>query len=58
MHWQELATEAALICQRIDRLPTLDEAKRLVVKDINAAVQQICEARKAEVDEDESEEPF
>ena len=57
-HEALLATEAALICQRIDRLPTLDEAKRLVVKDINAAVQQICEARKVGVDEDESEEPF
>ena len=57
-HEALLATEAALICQRIDKLPTLDEAKRLVVKDINAAIQQICEARKVEVDEDESEKPF
>lgn len=57
-HEALLAMEAALICQRLDKLPTLDEAKRLVVEDINAAVQQIREARKAEVDKDESDDPF
>lgn len=57
-HEALLATEAALICRRVDNLPTLDEAKWLVVEDINAAVQQIREARKAEVDKDESDDPF
>ena len=57
-HEALLATEAALICQRIDKLPMLDEAKRRVVEDINAAVQMIQKERILSVEEDENEQPF
>ena len=50
---QTLVIEAALICQRFDRLSTLDEAIELVVRDINGAIKQI-----VEVDEENSEKPF
>ena len=50
---QTLVMEAALICKRFDELPTIDDAIELVVRDINAAIQQIVEAS-----EDESEVPF
>lgn len=50
---QTLVMEAALICKRFDKLPTIDDAIELVVRDINAAIQQIVEAS-----EDESEVPF
>ena len=57
-HEALLATEAALICQRMDKLPTLDEAKRRVVEDINAAVQMIQKERILSVEENENEQPF
>lgn len=57
-----LAVEAALILQRYDQLPTFKEAKGVVIRDIQAAVQQIQESRneqisRSEVD-DENDEPF
>ncbi len=61
-HEALLATEAALICKRYNNLPTLDEAKRAVVQDLNAAVQMVQEesARSVEVkeDADENDKPF
>lgn len=57
-HEALLATEAALICQRLDKLPTLDEAKRLVVEDINAAVQVIQRGRTLSIEEDNRDQPF
>lgn len=61
-HEALLATEAALICQRLDNLRTLDAAKRSVAQDISAAVQMIQEesARRVEVyeNEDENDKPF
>lgn len=57
-HEALLATEAALICRHFDKLPTLNEAKRAVVEDINAAVQMIWDDRARCVEEDESEKPF
>ena len=61
-HEALLATEAALICKRYNNLPTLDDAKRAVAQDINAAVQMIQEetARRVEVNgnDDENDKPF
>lgn len=57
-HEALLAREAALICQRMDKLPTLDEAKLRVVEDINAAIQMIQKERILSVEEDENEQPF
>lgn len=56
-HEALLATEAAHICKRYYDLPTLDEAKRAVAQDINAAVQMIQEenAWSVEVNEDDNE---
>ena len=57
-----LAMEAALILIRYDDLPTLKEAKSLVTRDIQAAIQQIKEGRDGQisrsVEDDEDDEPF
>lgn len=57
-HEALLATEAALICQHFDKLPSLEAAKKCVVQDINAAVQMIRDDRARCVEEDEGEKPF
>ena len=58
-HEALLATEAAMICYRHDGLPTFKEAKESVVRDINAAVQQVREDRiQLRVEEDENDKPF
>lgn len=57
-----LAMEAALILIRYDELPTFKEAKSLVTRDIQAAIQQIKEGRDGQisrsVEDDEDDEPF
>lgn len=60
-----LATEAALILQRYENSPSLDDAKKAVVKDINAAIQLIRQERAQQskrvpviVVDDECEKPF
>ena len=58
-HEALLATEAAMICYHHDGLPTFKDAKESVVRDINAAVQQVREDRiQLRVEEDENEKPF
>ena len=58
-HEALLATEAAMICYLHDGLPTFKEAKESVVRDINAAVQQVREDRiQLRVEEDENDKPF
>ena len=58
-HEALLATEAALICYRHDGLPTLKDAKECVVRDINAAVQQVRENKiQLRVEDDENDRPF
>ncbi len=65
-HEALLAVEAAMIAQRRRNLPTLDEAKRLVVQDINQDVQRIQTERSRLIrkpiatpdDDDESDQPF
>ena len=57
-----LAMEAALILIRYDELPTLKEAKSIVTRDIQAAIQQIKEGSNGQisrtVEDDEDDEPF
>lgn len=70
-HEALLAVEAAMIAQHRRNLPTLDEAKKVVVRDINEDVQRVwgersrLEASRLEEasiatpdDDDESERPF
>lgn len=58
-HEALLATEAAMICYRHDGLPTFKEAKESVVRDINAAVQQVRETRARPLaKDDENDQPF
>ena len=51
-----LAVEAALILQRYDQLPTFKEAKGVVIRDIQAAVQQIQESRNKQKSRNEADE--
>lgn len=53
-HEALLAAEAAMICQRLDKLPTLEGAMKSVVQDINAAIQMELESTQ----EDENDTPF
>ena len=56
-HEALLAEEAAIICKRLDNLPTLSDARGLVVRDLNAAIQEM-QKSKQHVGLDENDQPF
>ena len=56
-HEALLATEAAIICKRLDNLPTLDDARGWVIRDLNASIQEMRKSRQ-HVDLDENDQPF
>lgn len=56
-HESLLATEAAIICKHMDNLPTLSDAREWVVRDLNAAIQEMHKSRQR-IDLNENDQPF